>query len=114
MALGGIEDDAELSFADTRARDELRQRRIDSEPRILEIDRIDRMLGDRHLDARSPDDALAAEADDTRQPPARAAFDDAVEIDEADRFTVAIRVRDAGTKTTGHERQVRVGVLRLA
>ncbi len=72
------------------------------------------MVGDGHLDARAADDALAAEADYPREAAAWTAIDDAIEIDEADGFTVAIGMRDAGPQAARHERQVRVGVLRFA
>ena len=38
---------------------------------------------------------------------------DAVEIDEAERLVRAVLIRHAGAQRAGHERQVRVGVLRL-
>ena len=93
--------------------DELRELRVDAESRILEVDRVDRMRGDRDLDARVADDAFAVEGDQSRQPPARLSVIHAVEIDPAHLFAVAIRVHDARAQATRDERQVRVGVARL-
>src|SRR5215216_5471013 len=71
------------------------------------------MLRDGYFDARPADDALGAEADQACQAPARTAFHNPVEIDETDRFAIAVRMRHARTQPAGHERQVRVGIFRL-
>src|SRR6266545_2153829 len=98
MAFGRVEHDAKLSLARTGARHERRQRGIDPQARIFQIDRIDRMVRDRHLDAGLADDALAAKADDARQAAARTSFENAIEIDETHRLAVAIGMRDARTE----------------
>ena len=54
------------------------------QPRILQVDRVDRMIRDRHVDPQTLDLLLAVEADDAGQPTARTAIGDAVQIDEAD------------------------------
>ena len=113
MPFGRIEHDAELSLAGARSRDEITQGGVDAEARILEIHRIDRMLGYRNLDPRLGDDALGPEADDASQTTPRPPFDHAVQIDETDGLAVAIRMRDAGAQPACHERQMRIGVLRL-
>ena len=56
---------------------------------------------------------LTVEADDGRQAPARPAIRDAVEIDEADGLVAPVYIADTRAETRGHERQVRVRVLRL-
>src|SRR5262245_34038331 len=106
MPFGRIEHNAELSLARARLDDEIRQGGVDPEARILEVHRIDWVLGYRNLDPRLADDALGPEADDASQTTARTAFDDAVQIDEADGFAVAIRMRDARPQPARHERQV--------
>ena len=113
MALRRIEHDTQLAFARACTRDKFRQRPIDPEARILQVDRVDRMLGHRHFDARPANHALRTEADDARQPAPRTSFHNPVEIDEADGFAVAVWMRDAGAQPAGHERQMRVGVFWL-
>src|SRR5438552_418753 len=71
------------------------------------------MRGDGDFDACPADDALGAEADHARQAATRPAVHDTVEIDEADGLARPVWIRDARTKTARHERQVRIGVLRL-
>jgi hypothetical protein len=106
MAFGRVEHDAKLSLARAGARHEVRQRRIDPQTRIFQVDRIDRMLRDRHLDARLADDTLAAKADDARQAAARTSVDNAVEIDETDRLAFAVGMLDARTEPARHEREM--------
>src|SRR5689334_21896485 len=101
MPLGRIEHDAKLTLARAGPRYELGERRVDAEARVLQVDRVDRVLGDRYFDARLADHPLAAEADDAGQAAARPAFDDAVEIHEADSFTLAVGMGDAGTQPAG-------------
>ena len=113
VALGRVEVDAQASLFNTGFSDELRQLIVEPEPRILEVDRIDRVLGHGHLHARGDDAVLGAEANQTRKPPSGAAVDNAVEVHEADRLTRAVRMPHAGTQPAGDEREVRIGVLRL-
>src|SRR4030095_1001725 len=110
MTLHRIERDAQASRRQAGVCDELRELRINAQARVLEIDRVDRVSGDRHLDACTTDNALTVEGDESRQSPPRLPVIHAVEIDPADLFTSAVRVRDARTQAPGDERQVRVRV----
>ena len=86
---------------------------VDTQPRILQVDRVDRMIRDRHVDAQALDLLLAVEADDAGQATARTAVGDAVQIDEADALLRPVDVGDAGAQASGHESKMRIGIARL-
>ena len=81
--------------------------------RILQIDRIHRVRRHRHGDAQTRDVLFARVADDRRQASAGLRLVHAVEIDETHRIGRTVPVRHARAKTTGDEREVRIGVARL-
>ena len=53
------------------------------------------------------------EPDQACEPPSRPALDDAVEIDEEDGLSRAVRMGHAGSQAPGDEGEVRVGITRL-
>jgi len=106
VALGRVEDDAQSALGDAGPDDELGELVTDAKPRVFQVDRVDRMRGDGHLDARLADDLLLVEADQACPPAARTTVHHAVEVHEADRFTRPIRVRHARPQPTCDEGQV--------
>src|SRR3954467_15620955 len=105
MALDRREVDPQATLFDTGLRDEFRQRIVDPQTRILEVDGVDRVAGDGYLDARRSHHALVAESDHTRQPSARAAVHHAIEINEADRLAGTVRMGHTGAETARNERE---------
>ncbi len=110
MPFGWIERHAQAAFFDASLCDERGELRINAEPRILEIDRVDRVLRDGHLDPRRTDHALARKCDEPCEPPTWPPLVHAIEIDEVDGLVRPVRVHHAGAQATGHEGQMRVGV----
>ena len=103
MAFDRIQRDPQSSRRHARAFDELRELRVDAEPRILEADGVDRVRRDRNLDPCVVDDALAIEGNQSREAEARLAVVHPIEVNPADLLTFTIRVHDARAQAARHE-----------
>src|SRR4029434_9647090 len=93
VALTALERDVQAPLADVGPRHELGELFVEAERGSLEMDRADRMPGERHAELHLPGHRLAMKADHARLPAARPAVGDPVEVDEAHGLAGPIRVR---------------------
>ncbi len=110
VALSSVKREAQAALRHAVAADELLEFRADAEARVLEVDRVHRVVRDRHLDLVPRHDLLVVIADDTRMAAARPARVHAIEVHEAHRLVRPVGVRHAGAEAGGDEREVRIGV----
>ena len=107
MPLCGIELHAEATSEDAGGLDERSQLLVDANARIFEIDRVDRVGRDRHLDSGRAHQSFVIEADQPRQPATGlAAFAHSIEIDEEHRFAGSIRVGNTRVQPARDERKM--------
>ena len=111
LAAGELEPDA--AAGDPLRLDQRDDLLVDPQLRILQVDRVHRVIRHRHVDAQPRHFALAGEADNAREAAARTAVGDAVQIDEAHGLFGPVDVADAGAEARRDEGEVRVGVARL-
>jgi hypothetical protein len=97
VALTGRQRQPDASLGDAMLEDQLRALVVNSQPRILQVDRIHRMARDGDDDAGMSDGLLVGVAEDAGAAPARPSGMDAVEVDETHRLVGAVSVRDAGS-----------------
>ena len=113
VPLAGVQRQAKPTLRDPLAAHEFGQLVRDAQPRVLQVDRIDRVIRDGHLDLVPRHHVLAVEADHPRVAAPRAPGVHPVEVHEADRLIRPVGVGHARPQAGGDEGQVRIGVLRL-
>jgi hypothetical protein len=113
MTFGRVEPDPQAALRDAGSPYEISELVVQTQLRILQVDRVDRVARHRYVDLHRAHEAFLTKSDDARAASAWSPFIHAIKIDEEDRFAGTIRMRHAGAQAAGNEGEVRVGIARL-